>query len=50
MHTFTVDQLPYSTHSLRLKVEHLILPEFVTFSDMIVSILQRDFLAVKLIF
>jgi hypothetical protein len=51
MHTFTVDQLPYRTHSLHLKVEHLILPECVTFSDMLVSILQRDiFLAVKSIF
>ena len=30
MHTFTVDH-QYSTHSLHLKVECLILPEFVTF-------------------
>jgi len=42
MHAFTVDQLPYSTHSLHLKVEHLILREFVTFSYMLVSILKRD--------
>jgi hypothetical protein len=47
IHSQLTIQVPYSTHSLHLKVEHLILPEFVTFSDIIVSILQRDFFGSK---
>ena len=45
-HTFRVDH-QYSTHSLHLKVEHLILPEFVTFQICLYPFYKETFFGSK---